>query len=89
MKKQADPFILLTVILLALVALRAKTFLDEPVRQGEAQVKNRPIEVLENDYVSLKTCETCHPHEHATWHTSFHSTMTQVPPPKLFLARRP
>ena len=85
MKKQAIPFILLALVLVGLVALRAMTYLRVPVRPQEAQVKNRPIQVLENGYVSSNTCEACHPHEHATWHSSYHRTMTQVATPETVL----
>ena len=37
---------------------------------------DRPIEVR-NDFVSSQACASCHPHEHATWHASYHRTMTQ------------
>ena len=88
MKKQAIPFLLLTILLLALAALRALTYLDAPLRPGEAMVKNRPVEVLENGYVSSRTCEACHPHEHATWHSSYHRTMTQVATPETVLGEK-
>jgi len=43
----------------------------------EADVINRPIEVAADGYVSSSKCRACHPHEHATWHDSYHRTMTQ------------
>ena len=82
MKNQGALFILLALGLLAMVAVRAMTFLDGPARPDEALVENRPIEVREKGYVSSKTCESCHPHEHATWHSSYHRTMTQVATPE-------
>ena len=82
MKIQGALFILLTLGLLVMVALRAMTFLDDPARPEESQVANRPIEVREKGYVSSKTCGSCHPHEHATWHSSYHRTMTQVATPE-------
>ena len=48
----------------------------------EQEVTNRPIEVRENEYVSSKTCEPCHPHHYATWFGSYHRTMTQVATPE-------
>lgn len=39
---------------------------------------NRPIKVPVNDYVSADSCRSCHPGNYASWHTSFHRTMTQV-----------
>jgi hypothetical protein len=81
MKNQGALFILLALGLLAVVALRAMTFLDGPARPDEALVENRPLKVREKGYVSSKTCESCHPHEHATknmlsfWITSNNTTM--------------
>lgn len=38
-----------------------------------------PLVVADDGYVGSATCRSCHPHEHATWHASFHRTMTQRP----------
>lgn len=38
----------------------------------------RPVKAKELGYVSSDTCRTCHAQEYATWHGSFHRTMTQV-----------
>ena len=48
----------------------------------EAVVAHRPIEVGEDGYVSSATCRSCHPSQYATWHGSFHRTMTQVATPE-------
>jgi predicted CXXCH cytochrome family protein len=37
-----------------------------------------PQPVADGGYVSSRTCRGCHPHEYATWHQSFHRTMTQA-----------
>lgn len=34
------------------------------------------------EYVSANTCKKCHPGAHASWHDTFHRTMTQVVSPK-------
>ena len=47
----------------------------------EAAVEDRPIEVPADGYVSSETCRACHPSQYATWHGSFHRTMTQVATP--------
>lgn len=47
----------------------------------------RPIEVAANGYVSSKACRECHPHEHATWHASYHRTMTQIASPETVVGR--
>ncbi len=43
----------------------------------EAEVSDRPIEVSADGYVSSSACRACHPHEYATWHDSYHRSMTQ------------
>ena len=53
----------------------------EPV-VPEANVEHRPIAVSEDEYVSSTTCRACHPSQYATWHGSFHRTMTQVATPE-------
>ena len=53
----------------------AATMLD---RRPAGPVVDRPIEVHSKGYVGSKSCRSCHPGEHASWHGSFHRTMTQV-----------
>ena len=45
----------------------------------EEQVAYRPVEVREDGYVSSDTCRACHPAQYASWHGSFHRSMTQLP----------
>lgn len=40
-----------------------------------------PAAVEDGGFVSSVTCRSCHPREYATWHGSFHRTMTQVAGP--------
>jgi ssDNA-binding Zn-finger/Zn-ribbon topoisomerase 1 len=47
----------------------------------EAEVKGRPIEAPLDEYVTSKTCESCHPSQYASWHRSYHRTMTQAVTP--------
>ena len=54
---------------------------DRPVPIATA-IKNRPVEIAMDGYVSSSTCGSCHPHEYATWYDSYHRTMTQVASPK-------
>jgi hypothetical protein len=42
------------------------------------QPPDRPIEVASDRYVSSRTCRACHPSQYASWHASYHRTMTQV-----------
>src|SRR5450631_4312661 len=39
---------------------------------------NRPITAQERNYVTSNSCRACHPGNYASWHASFHRTMTQV-----------
>ena len=48
-------------------------------RPAEIEVTNRPVQISEDGYVSSQTCQACHPQQYASWHQSFHRTMTQVP----------
>ncbi len=49
-----------------------------PPANGEVAVTNRPIQVPTGGYVGSAACQSCHPHNHATWYDSYHRTMTQV-----------
>jgi hypothetical protein len=46
---------------------------------------DRPIEVPADGYVGSDSCLECHPDNHATWHASYHRTMTQVASPDIVL----
>ncbi len=50
------------------------------LREQQTPAEERPIEVTDAGYgyVSSKTCRVCHPGEYATWHATYHRTMTQV-----------
>ncbi|MEY2409307.1 MAG: hypothetical protein QOF48_1977 [Verrucomicrobiota bacterium] len=41
-----------------------------------------PREGRPGGYVSSDTCRSCHPSQHASWHHSFHRTMTQYASPE-------
>lgn len=47
--------------------------------ESEASIAYRPIQILGEGYVSSQACEACHPSEYATWHGSYHRSMTQLP----------
>jgi hypothetical protein len=46
------------------------------------QPPDRPIEVASDRYVSSRTCRACHPSQYASWHASYHRTMTQTATPQ-------
>ena len=43
--------------------------------------ENRPIQSHIAGYVSSNACRACHPGNYASWHASFHRTMTEVATP--------
>lgn len=45
----------------------------------------RPIEVAADGYLGSESCRECHPDNHASWHASYHRTMTQVASPDVVL----
>ena len=63
------------VLIGAALGNREPTYVEEPV-------SNYPIEANKDGYVSSRTCQACHPHQHATWHASYHRTMTQLAAPE-------
>lgn len=48
----------------------------------EVLVNFRPVEVPANGYSHSNECRTCHPGNFASWHASYHRTMTQVASPE-------
>ncbi|MEX0728467.1 MAG: cytochrome c3 family protein [Planctomycetaceae bacterium] len=52
------------------------------------QVASRRIDLADNvdQYVSSDTCRGCHPGEYASWHKTYHRTMTQLATPQTVLA---
>ncbi|MEY4673325.1 MAG: hypothetical protein RL148_1109 [Planctomycetota bacterium] len=69
------PGALAAALLACCLAAWSFTLREPPV--AESAVVNRPVEVLADGYVGSGTCRSCHPHEHDTWHDSYHRTMTQ------------
>ncbi|MEO5718580.1 MAG: multiheme c-type cytochrome [Chthoniobacterales bacterium] len=54
-------------------------------RQKAPVVTNRPVVVANGNYVTSNSCRACHPGNYASWHTSFHRTMTQIATPATLL----
>jgi FKBP-type peptidyl-prolyl cis-trans isomerase 2 len=63
-------------------------FIDGEQRSLPLEAQNRPVEEIspETEHVGSKTCRSCHPHNYATWHASYHRTMTQVATPEIVVA---
>jgi Zn-finger protein len=66
---------------LAYGSLRVRT----PHRPETAHAE-RPIQVADGGFVSSDTCRACHPGQYASWHRSYHRTMTGVATPTSVLA---
>jgi Cytochrome c554 and c-prime len=49
-----------------------------PPLPAERDNTDRPVQDLRGGYVSSAACRSCHPQQYATWHASYHRTMTQV-----------
>ncbi len=67
--------LLLAAVVLVGVVLAAADFLTRPAAIAEAK-KSRPIEVAGDGFTTSKQCRSCHPTEYASWHRSYHRTMT-------------
>jgi hypothetical protein len=69
--------------LLALITIPAALLLSraqaDVLEAKDLAASNRPIEAPMDGYVQSSTCRSCHPQEYATWKSSYHSTMTQLP----------
>ncbi len=59
----------------AVAVVVAAALRERPAAEPPAE---RPLVAAEGDYVGSANCRSCHPAEHASWHGSFHRTMTQV-----------
>lgn len=59
-----------------------------PLVLPAAQAVNRPIVVPSGGYVGSASCRQCHEREYATWHDSYHRTMTQVVSPQSVAAAK-
>lgn len=50
--------------------------------RAPADPGNRPVKEPEAGYVTSDACRSCHPGNYASWHASYHRTMTQVAKPE-------
>ncbi len=73
-------WLLLVAPIMGALVLSALVWQDS-VRGGQSPPANRPITAENGNYVTSNSCRACHPGNYASWHTSFHRTMTQVATP--------
>ena len=70
-------------VIAAVAAASVLTMISLRQFQREAAPpENRPIQSRIAGYVSSNACRACHPGNYASWHASFHRTMTQVATPE-------
>ncbi len=62
------------------------TLASRPVAVDAELDRPLPERVQSGGYASSDTCRSCHPGQYASWHRSFHRTMTQVATPRAVVA---
>src|SRR5262245_56327984 len=55
-------------------------------KRPERSIADRPIQIPADGYVSSDSCQACHPSQYASWHGSYHRTMTQLATPESVVA---
>lgn len=60
-------------LLAGAVATLAHSWPEEPRPRGDEVLVSR-----QNGYISSDACRSCHPSEYASWHDSYHRSMTQT-----------
>jgi len=56
-------------------------------RVDDESRRHRPVDVLDEGYVSSAECRSCHPNQYQSWSSSYHRTMTQVASPESVFGR--
>jgi hypothetical protein len=73
------------VLVLVLATMGVATAWESRVRRNSearaARLAAAPRESHPGGYVTSDACRACHPGAHATWHDSYHRTMTTIPSP--------
>jgi hypothetical protein len=67
--------------MLAVVAASGAALCREQAH-SQSDPSNRPVQVREDGYTSSQACQACHPDQYASWHASYHRTMTQLATPQ-------
>jgi predicted CXXCH cytochrome family protein len=76
-RSRAVSTILAAATLVASTAAGHALWAARAVRQQESRDAQRVPATVLGDYTSSDPCRACHPSEYASWHRSFHRTMTQ------------
>jgi len=80
--RKAESLALPAVALAGSAVLSAGILLNLRGISPEPAAIGRPIQQPGAGYVSSDTCRACHPSQYASWHASYHRTMTQVASPR-------
>ncbi len=70
-------------ITLMALAVFAQTLLTgwNRITPPAKEIPAGPVQNLAGGYATSATCRSCHPGQHASWHASYHRTMTQAARP--------
>ena len=74
--------LILTIGLFMGAAVQWRSVTREKSRIQEQILKAIPRADRNEEFVSSDSCQACHPSQYASWHQSFHRTMTQVATPE-------
>ena len=80
-RSRARASLLLAVVLVASTAAGHALWAAREQRRDRSAAALRarvPQPIADGGYVTSDACHACHPTEYATWHRSYHRTMTQV-----------
>ena len=80
--RNTENLVLFAVALAVATGLAGGAFARGDRRVPEQTVTNRPIQAPGGSYISSDACRACHPSQYASWHASYHRTMTQVATPE-------
>lgn len=70
------------ILLAALIGSSAIVVVSPATLCGQMQLADALPATRDAEYVSAQRCLNCHPDQHASWHRSFHRTMTQPATPE-------
>jgi len=84
--RKAESPLLPAVALAGSAVLSGAIFVSFDRLPVESAIAARPVQTPGDGYTSSDTCRACHPSQYASWHASYHRTMTQVATPATVLA---
>jgi formate-dependent nitrite reductase cytochrome c552 subunit len=82
--RKTESLFLPAVALAGAAVLSGGIFVNFASRSPRAEAE-RPRQLPGGGYASSDTCRACHPSQYASWHASYHRTMTQLATPSTVL----